>query len=261
MASQQLDARWRALATVARTLRAALGWRIRVEGLEHVPRVGGAVLAFNHHSHVDFVMVGWATVIELRRPLRFVGKRELWDSRWIGWLPRLFDQIPVDRGSASGRAAAFDAAVDVLRGGDLIAVAPEQTISASFELLPFRHGAARMAQQAGVPVVPVVGWGTQRFSTKGIRVRPRRRLPVVVRFGPAMTVGRDEDPSEATSRLRTTMAGMLDAVVRAYPDGTPPGAAWVPSRFGGGAPTHDDVLERHRRRTRRDWSQDLDADD
>ncbi|MEX2328430.1 MAG: lysophospholipid acyltransferase family protein [Nitriliruptoraceae bacterium] len=260
MASPQLDARWRVLATVARTLRAVFGWRIRVDGLEHVPLQGGAVLAFNHHSHADFVMVGWATVVERRRPLRFVGKREVWDSRWVGWLPRLYDQIPVDRGSASGRAAAFDVAVDALRGGHLVAVAPEQTISASFELLPFRHGAARMARRAGVPIIPVVGWGTQRFSTKGIPLRLRRRLPVTVRFGPPVTVGPDDDPAAATARLRATMAALLDVAIRAYPDGTPPGAPWLPARYGGGAPTHDEVLEHHRRRTRRDWMQDLDAD-
>jgi 1-acyl-sn-glycerol-3-phosphate acyltransferase len=225
-------------------------WRIDVQGLEHVPRDSGAVLAFNHHSYVDFVMLAWAPVRELRRPVRFLAKREIWQSRWVGWVVRWGEAVPVDRGSATSRAGAFDAAERALRQGDLVAVAPEQTISRSFDLLPLRTGAARMAPQADAPIVPAVGWGSHRALTKGRRKRPMWGLPVTVRFGAPIHVDADEDPAEATERLHRSMARLLDEVQRAYPDGTPRGAWWVPSRLGGAAPAHAEVVDAERERTR-----------
>ncbi|HEX9889924.1 MAG TPA: lysophospholipid acyltransferase family protein, partial [Nitriliruptorales bacterium] len=142
-----------------------LGWRIDVRGVDRVPSDRGAILVYNHHSYLDFVMVAWVIYREFDRSLRFLGKRELFDSPWTGWGVRLAGAVPVDREHGSKRHTALDAAVDAARNGDLVIVAPEQTISRSFELLPFKTGAVRMAQAAGVPVVPVVGWGTQRFAT------------------------------------------------------------------------------------------------
>jgi 1-acyl-sn-glycerol-3-phosphate acyltransferase len=152
MGAQRLSWFWRLLAAIVTTLVRVLRWRIDVRGLEHVPRRGGAVLAFNHHSYLDFIMVAWPVVRRARRPVRFLAKREVLDSRKVGWMARKVGAVPVDRGSAEARSAALDAAVAALRDGDLVVVAPEQTISPSFELLPLRTGAARMAQAAGVPI-------------------------------------------------------------------------------------------------------------
>jgi 1-acyl-sn-glycerol-3-phosphate acyltransferase len=255
MGPRTLTWRWRVIAAVIIALVRMLRWRIDVQGLEHVPPRGGAVLAFNHHSYLDFVMVGWPVVRQLRRPLRFLAKREIWASRKVGWAVRWAEAVPVDRGSAAARAAAFDAAAAALQAGDLVAVAPEQTISASFELLPLRTGTARMAQLAGVPIVPVAGWGTQRVLTKGGPKRLQARLPVTVRFGPPLAVGPDEDPVEVTEQLTRRLTTLLDEVQRSYPDGTPAGAAWVPARLGGGAPDHAEVLRQYQERERT-WQPD-----
>jgi 1-acyl-sn-glycerol-3-phosphate acyltransferase len=252
MTPQRLTWKWRLVAAIVIALVNLARWRIRVEGLEHVPRRGGAVLAFNHHSYADFIMLAWAPVRRLERPVRFLAKREIWASRWVGWVARWGEAVPVDRTSREARAGALDAAVDALRNGDLVAVAPEQTISRSFDLLPLRTGAVRMAQQAGVPIVPGIGWGSHRFATKGVRPRLALRLPVVVRFGEPLHVAPDEDPVAATGRLREAMATMLDDVQRGYEDGTPEGAWWVPARLGGGAPPHDEVIRDHESRSR-DW--------
>jgi 1-acyl-sn-glycerol-3-phosphate acyltransferase len=260
MTTAPLDASWRTLARVARLLRAVGRWRIDVQGVEHVPRTGGAVLTFNHHSFLDFVMLGWAVVIHAGRPLAFLGKREVFDRRWTGWLVRRYGAIPVDRRSAASRAAALDAAVAVLRAGRLVAVAPEQTISPSFEPLPFRTGAVRMAQQAGVPLVPTVGWGTQRVATKGAPIRPRLALPVTVRFGAPLPVPPDADPAILTARLEQVTTAMLHEVQHDYPGGAPAGARWVPARLGGGAPPHAQVLGEHLRRLER-WSEHPERDD
>jgi 1-acyl-sn-glycerol-3-phosphate acyltransferase len=249
-APAQLTWRWRVIVALVVTFFGLLRWRIDVQGLEHVPRDGGAVLAFNHHSYVDFVMLAWGPVLRLRRPVRFLAKREVWASRWTGWVVRWGEAVPVDRSSSTARAGAFDAAAAALRAGDLVAVAPEQTISRSFELLPFRTGAVRMAQQGEVPIVPVVGWGSQRFATKGHKARLVTRLPVLVRFGPPVWVEPDADPAAATRQLQTRMERLLDEVRRAYEDGAPAGAWWVPARLGGGAPSHEEVLQAHLDRTR-----------
>ena len=248
---KQLTWRWRVLAAIIILAVRVLGWRIEVRGLEHVPARGGAVLAFNHHSYVDFMMVGWPIVRQRRRPMRFLAKREIWSSRKVGWVVRWAEAIPVDRGSESARAAAFEAATQALEEGDLVAVAPEQTISSSFELLPLRTGAARMAQQAGVPIIPVAGWGSQRALTKGGPKRLIRKLPVTVRFGDPLQVGPDDDVVEATEELTRRMTHLLHVVQETYPDGAPTGASWVPARLGGGAPDHAEVLREHTERERR----------
>jgi 1-acyl-sn-glycerol-3-phosphate acyltransferase len=251
--ARELTWRWRVIAAIIILAVRVLRWRIDVQGLEHVPARGGAVLAFNHHSYVDFMMVGWPIVRQRRRPMRFLAKREIWSSRKVGWVARWAAAIPVDRGSGTARSAAFEAATAALRAGDLVAVAPEQTISPSFELLPLRTGAARMAQLAGVPIVPVAGWGTQRALTKGGPKRLIRKLPVTVRFGDPLTVGPDDDFVEATDELARRMTHLLHGVQESYPDGAPPGADWVPARLGGGAPDHAEVLREHAERERR-WS-------
>lgn len=260
MASRRLPLFWRILAAVAKAFaRGLMGWRIEVRGLEHVPKRGGAVLIFNHHSYFDFVMVGWPVVIELRRPLRFLAKREIWQSPWVGWLVKLAGAVPVDRTSSDSRHRAFDAAIDALRDGELVAVAPEQTISRSFQLLPFRTGAARMAKAAGVPLVPVIGWGTQRFATKGRGMRLARGIPVIVEYGEPVHMGPDDEPVAVTKKLQEQMERMLDRVQRDYPD--IPGAGddwWVPAALGGSAPPHEEVLARHLARERRWEHSDVD---
>jgi len=253
----RMTLRWRILVAMAKLIVHGQAWRVDVRGLEHVPTDGGAVLAFNHHSYLDFVMVAWAIHIQLHRPVRFLAKREIWQSGIAGWIVRFADAVPVDRGSRTGRASAFAAATVALRNGDLVGVAPEQTISPSHELLPFRTGAARMAQLGGVPIIPVIGWGTQRAVPWRGSIRPRFRLPVTVDYGPALHVGPDDHVVTATAELQERMEAMLRDVQDRYPDRPRPGqdASWLPARLGGTAPSHAEVLARHREREHT-WDED-----
>jgi 1-acyl-sn-glycerol-3-phosphate acyltransferase len=243
--------RWRVIAGIVITLVNLVRWRIDVRGLEHVPEDAGAVLAFNHHSYVDFIMLAWPIVRRRKRPVRFLAKREIWASRKVGWVVRWGEAVPVDRGSAAARAGAFSAAIEALQHGDLVAVAPEQTISPSFELLPFRTGAARMAQASGVPIVPVIGWGSHRALTKDAPPRLCIGLPVAVRFGEPLRVGPDDDVVAVTAELQTRMEALLEEEQRRYPDGLPGGASWVPASLGGGAPPHAAILAAHEARAER----------
>lgn len=249
MGSRRLPLRWRAIAAVVITIAGTLRWHVHVEGMDHVPRRGGVVLTFNHHSYLDFVMVAWPLVRQLRRPVCFLAKREIWASRWTGWAVRLVGAVPVDRDSSRARAGALQAAVTALRDGECVVVAPEQTISPSFEILPLRTGAVRMAQQSGVPIVPVLGWGTHRVYTKGRRPHPRPGLAICVRFGEPLHVGGDDDVVEVTRVLQHRMSEVLHEVQEAYPQGAPAGAWWVPARLGGGAEPHTDVLRRRENRS------------
>jgi 1-acyl-sn-glycerol-3-phosphate acyltransferase len=252
------DWRWRVLIVLLVPWFVLARWRIRVEGIENVPQQGGAVIAFNHHSYADAIMLAWGVVLKARRPIRFMAKREACEGRWIGWVTRWISVIPVDRGSPGARAQALAGAGIAVADGDLVAIAPEQTISDSLDLLPFRQGPARVAIATGVPIVPCIGWGSQRF------VGPQRRLgkvfglPVTVRFAEPIRPEPGEDAVRLTERLRTRIEAELAEVQREYPDGLPEGAHWVPSRLGGGAPAHEEVLREHRRRLV-DWNRPADA--
>lgn len=236
--------RFRVVATIVILCVSLARWRVRTEGLEHVPRAGGAVITWNHTSHVDFLLTLWDVYRRLDRPCRYVALRELWSSKLFGWVPRFADAVPVDRASDGDRDRALADAVQALRDGHLVLVAPEGGISPSFEPMPWRTGAVRMAQLAGVPVVPSVSWGTHRLVSTGHRFSPRRawRIPVTVRFGTPVEVPADADPVEVTAQLRATTTRMLHQVQASYPDGNPAGAWWVPARLGGGAPDHATVL-------------------
>lgn len=230
--------RFRAIARLLLGLAALLRLRVRTTGLEHVPADAGAVVTWNHHSHFDFVVTAFDLYRVLDRPVRILAMRELWSHRWLGWAPRLADAIPVERASDVGRDRALDAAVAALREGHLVLVAPDARISRTLELGTWRTGAARMAQRAGVVVVPSASWGTHRLSTTGFRARPWRWVgtPVEVAFGPPLRVDPGGSAGTATSELRARTAALLDDVQHRYPDGLPAGAPWVPARLGGAAP-------------------------
>lgn len=210
------------------------GWRFDVAGLEHVPERGGAVLAMNHTSYVDFFTAGRAPYQRLGRPIRILAKASLFRLPLFGRVMRSAGHIPVQRGSG---ADALQGAVTALERGELVGVLPEQTISTAFELLPFKTGAARMAIAAAAPLVPSVTWGSHRFWTVGRVPRPCPRLTVVVRYGAPILPTRGDDPQAVTEELRRRMVALLEEAQNAHPDGLPAGAWWVPARRGGGAPT------------------------
>jgi 1-acyl-sn-glycerol-3-phosphate acyltransferase len=210
------------------------GFRFTVEGGEHIPDTGGAVLASNHVSYLDFTFVGLAAYPK-RRYVRFMAKQAVFDNPVAGPLMRGMHHIPVDR---SAGAAAYDAAVTALRQGELVGVFPESTISRAFVPRMLKTGAARMALDAGVPLLPVVVWGGQRIWTTGRRPRLRRGVPITIRVGDPIEVMGDESAAGLTAVLHERLTKLAEEVQRAYP--APATAAeewWQPAYLGGGAPT------------------------
>ncbi|MGZ4562764.1 MAG: lysophospholipid acyltransferase family protein [Mycobacterium sp.] len=207
-----------------------VGPRITYHGLENIPDTGGAVVAINHTSYVDW-MPGAIAAYRRGRRLRFMIKQEMLDVPPIGFLMRNSGMIPVDRSAGAG---AYSAAVQRLRDGELVGVYPEATISRSFELKEFKTGAVRMARQAGVPIIPLIAWGVQRMWTKDYpRKLLRNRVPITTVVGEPL---RPTDSVEQTNAaLREAMTECLQIAQLGYEH--PAGAYWVPQRLGGSAPT------------------------
>ncbi|RYC11072.1 lysophospholipid acyltransferase family protein [Nocardioides zhouii] len=232
------DVTYPPIIVTAKTAFRALGQRFQMTGTEHVPREGGVLLAYNHIGYVDFVYGGLAANPS-GRLVRFMSKRELFDHRWVGPLMRSLHHIEVDRGEG---VASFHTAVDYLKRGEAVGIFPEATISRSMELKEFKSGAVRIAAAAGVPIVPVILWGTQRMMTKDHPRDFSRGTTIAIRVGEPMHVTGADAVAE-TAELRARMAAMLAEVVADYPaDEQPPGSWWVPASMGGSAPTPDEAI-------------------
>lgn len=233
----------------AKTLFKALNIRFQLTGIEHIPRSGSAVLAVNHVSYVDFI-VGGMGAQPSKRLVRFMAKEAIFRNKIAGPLMRGMHHVPVDRGAGS---ASYREALRLLGEGEIVGVFPEATISRSFELKEFKSGAVRMAAAAGVPVIPMVLWGSQRIMTKDHPKDFSRGKTLAITIGAPITVDHEDDPTEATAHLRKTMAGLLDQTIRAYPEQEQPaGSWWLPASYGGSAPTPEqaEILDQEELRRR-----------
>ncbi|SCE94367.1 1-acyl-sn-glycerol-3-phosphate acyltransferases [Micromonospora purpureochromogenes] len=230
----------------AKTMFRVLDLRLTVEGSHHVPHTGGAVLASNHVSYLDFIFCGYGAH-ESRRLVRFMAKHEVFAHKVSGPLMRGMKHIPVDRRAGAG---SYNAAVSALRRGEVVGVFPEATISRSFTVKELKSGAARMAQQAGVPLLPVAVWGTQRLWTKG---RPknltRRHTPITILLGEPIDPAEWPDTNAMTVELKSRLSALVDRAQREYPDqpAGPEDAWWQPAHLGGTAPTLEEAAELDRR--------------
>jgi 1-acyl-sn-glycerol-3-phosphate acyltransferase len=217
-----------------------LDLRFRVEGAEHLPRSGGAVLASNHVSYLDFIFVGLAARPSRRLP-RFMTKKEIFDNRIAGPLMRGMHHISVDRDAGAG---SYRDALAALRAGEVIGVFPEATISRSFTVKEIKSGAVRLAAAADVPLVPMVVWGGQRLWTKGRRrTLFRRHLPITLLVGEPLYPKRGADSAGATAELHARMSALLERAQREYPDSPsgPDDTWWQPAYLGGSAPTPEEA--------------------
>ena len=225
---------YRTVIGIARTVFALEGLKFTVKGDQHIPSTGGAVIAINHTGYMDFTYAG-LPARRVKRYVRFMAKKEVFDNKISGPIMRALKHIPVDR--AAG-ADSYKAAVDFLRRGELVGVYPEATISRSFEIKDFKSGAARMAIEANVPIIPVVIWGAQRVWTKGFPKRlGRTNTPISIAVGEPIQPY--EPAAELTAKLHATMTTMLADLQQGYDH--PAGEYWVPARLGGSAPTLDEA--------------------
>ena len=217
---------------VIKTLWKYLGLKFDFSGEENIPRKGGAILAINHVSYLDFAITGTAA-LPAGRLVRFMAKKEIFDHKVAGPLMRGMHHINVDRSNGS---ASFVAALRALKSGEIIGIFPEGTTSTSFEIKELKSGAVRLAMGGGVPIIPTIIWGSQRIWTKGIRRNLKRNnFPVTVMFGEPIFYERGADVEKSELHLRQSLLAMLYQVQENYPD-SHVGQRWAPARLGGTAP-------------------------
>jgi len=162
-------------------------WRVEIEGREHVPKNGPAVLAANHQSFCDSFFLP----LVMRRRVTYVAKAEYFDDWKTAWFFRAAGQIPMNRGGGDASQRALDTAKEVLQGGSLLGIYPEGTRSPDIRLHRGHTGVARLAIGCGVPIIPVGIVGTRAIQPPGRRLM-RPFHPVTVRFGPPLICSESE---------------------------------------------------------------------
>jgi len=164
-------------------------FKLQVDGIEHIPADGPAILASNHLSFSDslFLPAG------LERRVTFLAKSDYFTGRGLkGWLVagfmRAVGQVPVDRSGGRASDAALTSGLKILRRGELLGIYPEGTRSPDGKLYRGRTGVARMALEAGVPVIPVAMIGTDKAQPTGQRLP--KIMPITVRIGAPLDFSR-----------------------------------------------------------------------
>ncbi len=231
------DPVYRPIVVVTKGVFRYLGLKFHITGEQHVPATGGGVVAINHTGYLDFALAGLAFRPQ-KRLVRFMAKQEVFDHKISGPLMRGMKHIPVDREAGAG---SFNAAVAALKSGELVGVFPEATVSQSFELKEFKSGATRMATEAGVPLIPVIVWGSQRVWTKGRKREKTKGTSIRVVVGEPYIP--EADATAATVELKKRMQVLL-AEARSTYQGSPRDDSdrwWLPVSMGGTAPTLEEA--------------------
>jgi 1-acyl-sn-glycerol-3-phosphate acyltransferase len=187
-------------------------------GAEYLPKKGGFIAVSNHVTYADPLTFAHY-LYNNGCPPRFLAKDGLFRAPVVGWLLRTLDQVPVHRGTSKAREA-VDVGLTFLERGDMIAMFPEGTLTRDPDFWPMvaRTGAARMALDSGVPVIPVAQWGAHRLLgrySKWLKPIPRKRVTVVA--GPPIDLDdlRASRPTkktlrEATDRIMATLTTMVE---------------------------------------------------
>ena len=189
-------------------------FRWTIEGDEHIPREGAAILAFNHIAFLDPFAAAYV-VDSVKRRSRFLAKSELFADKRVSWILRGANQIEVRRGSKDAPMA-LDHAVDALARGEVIVVFPEGTITNDPDLSPMRAktGAARLALASGAPLIPCALWGTANIWPKDYSKHwwPPRQ-DILVRIGEPMTVSGDPDSPERWEEISAQLMERIGILV------------------------------------------------
>jgi 1-acyl-sn-glycerol-3-phosphate acyltransferase len=183
-------------------------YRPIVQGLEHLPDEGPAILAGNHLSFSDSIFLP----LVCKRRITFLAKSDYFDTPGVkGWLTKLFmsgvGQVPVDRSGGRASEAALRTGLRVLSEGGLLGIYPEGTRSPDGRLYRGKTGVARMAIEAGVPVIPCAMVNTHVIQPPG-RLRPR-----IMRVRIAIGAPLDFSRYEGMSGDRFVLRSMTDEIM------------------------------------------------
>ena len=213
-----------------------LAVRYRFHRRERMPQSGAFVLAPNHYSEIDPLVIG-AAVWKLGRAPRFLAKASLFKNPVLGWLLRTSGQIPVERaGSKSHRA--LRAAEELVEKGRMVIVYPEGSLTRDPDLWPMRGktGAVRIALERGIPLVPAAHWGTQAILPrygKRISLFPRKTVDVII--GEPLDLSAYADKPLDTANLTAATNELMNAIAALLGElrgETPPAERWDPAKHG-----------------------------
>jgi len=210
--------------------------RFDIEGTDHLPREGPAIIAANHRSYFDFLAIG-VCLAQHGRPVRFLAKQEIFAAPMVGPLMRAIGGIPVDRGT--GSVAPLREAAAALEAGELVVILPQGTIPrgrAFFDpALKAKRGVARLAIMSGAPVLPMSVWGTEVVWPRSSRLPNMFTVvsppEVRVRTGPAVELNGCNDMTMMTESIMEAVVDLLppegrvrrtpttEELARTYPSG------------------------------------------
>lgn len=173
-------------------------FRVRVEGIEHVPAEGGAILAGNHLAVFDSFFLP----LVVKRRVTFVAKAEYFEDPKTAWFFRAVGQIPIKRGGGSASQRALESAKEALDGGGLFGIYPEGTRSPDGRLYKGHTGVARLALQCRVPVLAVACIGTREAQPPGQGI-PRLFMPITIRISRPLDFARYYDRADDPLVLRS----------------------------------------------------------
>ncbi|MCB0962081.1 MAG: HAD-IB family hydrolase [Acidimicrobiales bacterium] len=199
--------------------------RFDVAGTEHIPTEGPAILVGNHRSYFDPLAIGWA-LAQVGRPVRFLGKKEVFDAPVVGQVVTALGGIRVERGSGSDEP--LRAAAEALEAGEAVALMPQGTIPrgrAFFDPeLKGRWGAAKLAAMSRAPVIPIGLWGTERVWPRNARTPDVLAIghpPTVrIRVGPPVDLKYRSHDAD-TKRIMAALVDLLPAEARVAREPTP----------------------------------------
>jgi len=182
-----------------------LFYRVRVEGREHVPLRGPAILASNHISFCDSFFL----LLVVPRRVRYVAKAEYFDNWKVAWFFKANGHIPLRRGEGADWKRALESAAEMLDAGGLFGIYPEGTRSKDGRLYRGHTGVAMLAARTGAPVVPIGFVGTDKAQPVGAKMmRPFKR--VTIRIGPPI----DFDAPTGQPQGQRVLRAMTDTVMK-----------------------------------------------
>ena len=182
-----------------------MAFRLRTFGQDNVPRKGAAILAANHASFLDPILIG----MRARRPVRFLVAAEFYRKPRLHALLRWLGAIPV--GEDAGVIRSFRRIAGVLRRGGLLGIFPEGGITRDGAMRPFRAGAAVLALELGVPVIPIHVGGT--FDALPREAKWPRFVPVTLRIGKPIAVAARRNPSaEEIAALTASIRNAIESL-------------------------------------------------
>jgi 1-acyl-sn-glycerol-3-phosphate acyltransferase len=188
-----------------------LGRRLRIVGMEHIPRHGAVLVVGNHVGTVEPALTG---VFIPRLDVFYLAKSELFRMPFLGWLFRKSHAFPVVRDTPD--RSALRVALQVLADGHVLLVYPEGTRSWDGQLLGHTHGGAGfIARHSGAPVVPVASWGSERVIPRGSWLP--RRTDVELRIGAPFTLP-EKGPDGKRLSNREAAATMMERVIALLPE-------------------------------------------